>query len=64
MVLPQCVQDTAHGAATRTMCCSACYQFHKAARRWLAGKRLVQPIAFIAGADDSVMSFYGGQEKV
>ena len=30
----------------------------------LAGKKLIQPIAFIAGAEDSVMSFYGGQQKV
>jgi pimeloyl-ACP methyl ester carboxylesterase len=30
----------------------------------LAGKKLSQPIAFIAGTDDSVMSFYGGQEQV
>ena len=30
----------------------------------LAGKKLIQPIAFIAGAEDSVLSFYGGQANV
>lgn len=28
------------------------------------GGKVTQPIAFIAGADDTVMSFYGGQDKV
>jgi len=28
------------------------------------GKKLTQPIAFLAGGADLVMSFYGGQEKV
>jgi pimeloyl-ACP methyl ester carboxylesterase len=30
----------------------------------LAGKKLIQPISFVAGAEDLVMSFYGGQDKV
>ena len=30
----------------------------------LAGQRLRQPIAFIAGSEDAVMGFYGGQDKV